>query len=116
MQVELVMRAVDGFILSSGTVDMSAGLSSDGGALALESKDTAFFGFRLVAVPVGHPLEDRFDPARAGEGKGLAVFGRYGNFFVLGTNAPLGSGLGAGLEVANQILFLFNQIAHLFGS
>ena len=66
----------------------------------------------LEAVAVGHFAEQIFDAAGAGIGHRAAVTCADGNLFVLGADAPILARLGALFEVADQVLFLFNQFSH----
>ena len=70
------------------------------------------FVFRLEAVVRGHPMQERFDAAGAGVGDCGTVGSADDDLLVLGADSPLRAGFRAGLEVADQVLFLFKQLAH----
>jgi hypothetical protein len=104
--------AVDGVALLAGQLDLSSRLERDGRALALESQDVAVLVFGLEAIVGHHPAQQVLDPA----GTGVRDCGRVGgaddDLLVLGTDPPLSTGLAAILEIADEILFLFEQLAH----
>src|SRR5258708_12079473 len=56
--------------------------------------------------------QERFDAAGAGEGHRGRVAGADGDFFVLGADSPLVARFAAVLEVADQILFFFDEFSH----
>ena len=109
---ELVVRAVDTLALLARQLDLTAGLERDCGALALEREDMPMLVFRLEAVVGGHPAQQVLDAAGAGVGDSGTVGSADDDLFVLGADPPLRARLAAVLEVANQVVLLFQQLTH----
>ena len=112
MRRELVVRAVDTLALLARQLDLTAGLERDRGALALEREDMPMLVLRLEAVVVGHPPQQVLDAAGAGVGDSGTVGIADDDLFVLGADPPLRARFAAVLEIADQVVLLFQQLTH----
>ena len=68
--------------------------------------------FRLEAVVRRHPAQQILDSAGAGVGDSGTVGSADDDLLVFGADPPIRPRLAAFLEVANQVLFLFQQLTH----
>src|SRR5579884_175592 len=112
MTGELAVGAMDCLALLAGKLDLTAGLDRDRSALAAQRQDASVLLLGLVSVALDQPAHDLLDSAGAGKGQGPAVMRRNRDFFVFAADSPLGTRLRPGFEIAHQLLFAFQQVAH----
>src|ERR1700683_437130 len=109
---ELIVRAVDGFALLTGELDLRAGFDRDASGTALErQRMPVLFAFEFPSEPLDELPKNPFDSIGSGIGQGGTVGGGDRDFLVLSADAPLLPRFRAAFEIPNQVLFGVDEFA-----